>query len=257
MNIGSDNFEKTEEEVIKKTKETFKMFYPIYWSGLKTLKTAVKLLIEENTVSENRYVTALLLLINRSIQHLESMRLLTERGLYGDAFVLSRSLMSNVAMAQYLKYKPELVEDFLKESRDDYQDKKSGFSTKFSEAAIHKVLTDNGVQPFSNSFQVLSKTAHASAFGAQLYGSRGSKDQQYHFKYGPGYETEKALAIISIISAGHYDLLDNILVYRCQQDSNPEWLEVLTEERQLRIRVDIFSTAAITTVEQFKKMRGY
>jgi hypothetical protein len=256
-NAGSVDFEKTEEEIIGKTKDSFKIFYPIYWSGLKTLKDAIALLIKENFASENKYVTALLVLANRSVQHLESMRILTERGLYGDAFVLSRSLMSDVAMIQYLRYKPEFVEDFLKETRESYQDKKSGFSTKFNETAIHKVLTDAGVPPFRNSFEVLSKTVHASAFGAQLYGSRGGKGDQYHLKYGPGFETEKALAVFAITSAGHFDLLDNILAYRCQQDPTPEWLKVLSETNALEGRVEIFSQSTVAAMNSFiGKKRG-
>ena len=247
--IGSADFEKAEEEIIKKTKDTFQLFYPVYWSGLKTLKEAIRLLIAENLASENKYVTALLVLANRSIQHLESMRILTERGLYGDAFVLSRSLMSNVAMIQYLRYKPEFVEDFLKETRESYQDKKSGFSTKFSETAIHKVLTEAGVAPFRNSFEVLSKTVHASAFGAQLYGSRGAKGDQYHLKYGPGFESEKALALLAITSAGHFDLLDNVLAYRCRQDSTPEWERVLAETNALEDQVEIFSQSAVAVMD--------
>lgn len=254
--VGGINFEEIEGEIVEKTKDIFELFYPVYWSGLEALKKAIRLLLEENLISENRYVTALLVLVSSSIQHLESMRVLTERGLYGDAFVLSRSLMSNVAMIQYLKYKPELIEDFLKESKEDYQDRKSGFSANFSESAIHKVLTDAGVPPFRNSFEVLSKTAHASAFGSQLYGSRGSKGGQYHLKYGPGYETEKALALFAIIGAGHFDMLDNILMYRTQQEPTKDWKEVLNDTNELEANVNIFSASAVGVMEELQKNRG-
>lgn len=230
------------------------MFYPIYWEGLNILKDALDLLLKETKEALDEYANALFILYNRAIQHLESIRVLTEAGLYGDAFAVSRNLTSDVSMIQYLKHKPELIQQFLTEKQETYQDKKNDFAENFSERAIHNTLTENGVQPFKTSFQLLSKASHASAFGSQLYGKYG-KDGKYYLKYGPGYEDMKALALFGIISGGHYDLLDNILIYRSGKSDKrpPEWKPIEDGTIALGLKIDLFSEAATVTLNELKK----
>ena len=85
---GSRNFEEKEEKIVELTKNSVKIAYPIYWEGLNLVKDVINLLIDDATNclddSSKKFSLAYLLLINRSLQHIESVRLLTERGLYGD-----------------------------------------------------------------------------------------------------------------------------------------------------------------------------
>jgi hypothetical protein len=249
---GSLDFEKDEEKIISLSRNAYSIGYPIYWEGLRILKHAIALLIDEATVLgdslEAKQRLAILMLVNRSIQHLESMRLITERGLYGDAFVLTRSLMSDLSMMQYLRHNPQLVELFLNEKQDDYQENKI-FSKAFNETTIEKFLVKLGLKPFTSSFRVLSKTSHASSFGSQLFGSKG-KDNNYHFTYGPKFQVDKGLLLTDLIVSGPYDLLSNILDYRTQTEPTKEWLEVHSDAIKLQSRVEIFGTIAKEVVNK-------
>ena len=162
-----------------------------------TLLNTVDILIKEVEYKKDfLFNKAALLLLSRSIQHSESILLLTENGLYGDSWIITRSIFSDMNMFQYLHLCPELIKMFLEESANEYQSNKE-FRKLFSETTVRKKIESRGMSPFKDTFDKMSKTAHASSWGAQLYGTRANKKSQYHFKYGPGFETEKALAILS------------------------------------------------------------
>ncbi len=116
---GSRNFEEKEEKIAKLTKDSVQIAYPIYWEGLNLVKDVINLLVDDATNcpdgNRRKFSMVYLMLINRSLQHIESMRLLTERGLYGDSFVIMRGLMSDLSMMQYLHFHPELLDLFLNE----------------------------------------------------------------------------------------------------------------------------------------------
>lgn len=252
---GSRNFEEKEEKIVELTQNAVRLVYPIYWEGLNLLKDVINLLIEDTTKSEDggakKYSMAYLLLINRSIQHIESIRLLTERGLYGDNFVLMRSLMSDLSMMQYLHFHPELLDLFLNEKQEDYQTNKE-FKKAFSESAVENDLVARGITPFSTAFQTLSKASHASSFGSQLYGSRGEQDGQYHLNYGPKFQPEKALMLMDLITSSHYDLINNVLWHRHHAKEvldTEEWDRIKTDLRGLKKRVDTLSEAARKTIK--------
>lgn len=252
---GSRNFEEKEEKIVGLTQDAVRLVYPIYWEGLNLLKDVINLLIEDTTKNKDagakKYSMTYLLLINRSIQHIESIRLLTERGLYGDSFVLMRSLMSDLSMMQYLHFHPELLDLFLNEKQEDFQTNKE-FKKAFSENAVENDLVARGVTPFSMAFQTLSKASHASSFGSQLYGSRGERDGQYHLNYGPKFQPEKALMLMDLIASSHYDLINNVLWHRyhVEEDLDTEgWGKVKTNLRGLKNQVEILSGAAKKTIE--------
>jgi hypothetical protein len=252
---GKRNFEEEEEKIMTLTKSTLERAYPIYWTGVELVKDVINLLIEDTDKGQDEsknYSKAVLLLFNRSIQHIESIRLLTERGLYGDSFVLIRSLMSDSAMMQYLHFHPELVDLFLKENQDDYQENKD-FKNAFNEGTLEKELVGKGITSFGSSFKILSKASHASAFGSQLYGSRGKIKGQYHFNYGPKFQAEKALLIIDMIAGSYYDLVSNVLWHRYHSkedlDSN-SWKKVQADLDKLKFDIDVFATAALATIKK-------
>ncbi len=252
---GSRNFEEMEEKIVDLTKNAVQVAYPIYWSGLNLIKDVINLLIDDadNCPDGDRkkYSLAYLLLLNRSIQHIESIRLLTERGLYGNGFVLMRSLMSDLSMMQYLHFHPELLDLFLDEKQEDYQDNRE-FKRAFNESAMENDLVGRGVVPFGSSFQMLSKASHASSFGSQLYGSRGEKDGQYHLNYGPKFQPEKALMLIDIVTSSHYDLINNVLWHRHHSGEDidtDDWNKVKSDLRGLRKSVETLTEAAKNTVK--------
>lgn len=252
---GSRNFEEKEAKIVELTKDSVKIAYPIYWEGLNLVKDVINLLIDDATNCPDdrgkKFSMAYLMLINRSLQHIESIRLLTERGLYGDSFVIIRSLMSDLSMMQYLHFHPELLDLFLNEKQEDYQTNKE-FKKAFSESAVENDLVDRGVTPFGSAFQMLSKASHASAFGSQLYGSRGEKDGQYHLNYGPKFQPEKALMLIDLVTSSHYDLVTNVLWHRYHAKEEIEtdaWNKVKDDLRKLKDKVEILTNAAKETIK--------
>lgn len=257
-NCGSRKFEEEERKILGLTKNAIQKVYPIYWFGLNLIKDVINLLIDDindttNCIDDNKKKcsTAYLLLINRSIQHIESVRLLTERGIYGDSFVLIRSLMSDLSMMQYLHFHPELLDFFLNEKREDYQTNKK-FKKSFSESVIENDLVNRGVKPFGSTFQVLSKASHSSSFGSQLYGSRGGKEGQYHLNYGPRFQPEKALMLIDLITSGYYDLVANVLWHRYnfgEDVSTDGWKRVKNNLQILKNKIEIISKATKETIK--------
>ncbi len=252
---GSRNFDEKEIKIVDLTKNALRIAYTTYWSGLNLLKDVINLLIDDasNCPDGNRkkYSTAYLLLINRSIQHIESIRLLNERGLYGDSFVLIRSLMSDLSMMQYLHFHPELLDLFLTEKQEDYQINKD-FKKAFSENTIENDLISRGVQPFGSAFQMLSKASHASSFGSQLYGSLGEKEGQYHLNYGPKFQPEKSLMIMDLVTSSHYDLINNVLWHRYHSDEDIDtdgWNKIKENLRDLKRRVETLTEAAKETIK--------
>jgi len=252
---GSRNFEDKEIKIIGLTKSALGLAYDAYWSGLNLLKDVINLLVNDVSNCQDghrkKYSTAYLLLINRSIQHVESIRLLTERGLYGDSFVLIRSLMSDLSMMQYLHFHPELLDLFLSEKQEDYQANKK-FKKAFSESAVENDLVGRGVKPFGTAFQVLSKASHASSFGSQLYGSRGEGEGQYHLNYGPKFQPEKALMLMDLVASSHYDLVNNVLWHRYHSGEDidmDDWNKVKKDLRDLRRRVKTLTEAAKETIK--------
>ena len=252
---GSRNFEEKEAKIVDLTKNALGIAYATYWSGLNLLKDVVNLLIDDVTNCSDgdrkKYSTAYLLLINRSIQHIESIRLLTERGLYGDSFVLLRGLMSDLSMMQYLHFHSELLDLFLSEKQEDYQTNKE-FKRAFSESVVENDLVGRGVRPFGSAFQMLSKASHASSFGSQLYGSRGEKEGQYHLNYGPMFQPEKALMLMDLVASSHYDLINNVLWHRYHSGEDLDtdgWNKVKDELRVLKKRVKTLTVAAKETIK--------
>ncbi|MFH1402311.1 MAG: DUF5677 domain-containing protein [Patescibacteria group bacterium] len=250
---GIRNFEEKEKKIVSLTKNALELAYPVYWHGLNLIKDVVNLLIGDVldvTCASKNYSQAFLTLINRSIQHIESIRILVESGLYGDCFVLNRSLMSDISMIQYLHYHPELLELFLKEGQDDYQ-KNKDFKKAFNETAIENELVKNGLTPFGSAFQMLSKASHASSFGAQLYGSKGNKKGVYYMNYGPKFQPEKAILLIDLAIGSYYDFINIVLWHRyhAKEEINTDnWEKIKIDLRKLKKEVEIFSEATIKTV---------
>lgn len=252
---GSRDFEEKEIKIVNLTKNALGIAYATYWSGLGLLKDVINLLINDATNCPDglrkKYSMAYLLLINRSIQHIESTRLLNERGLYGDSFVLIRSLMSDLSMIQYLHFHPELLDLFLSEKQEDYQTNRD-FKKAFSENVIEDDLVSRGVKPFDTAFQMLSKASHASSFGSQFYGSRGEKEGQYHMNYGPKFQPEKALMIMDLVASSHYDLINNVLWHRFHSGEDIDtdsWNKVKKDLRNLKRRVETLTEAAKETIK--------
>ncbi len=253
---GRRDFETLELEIKESTKMTLSLLYPIYWEGLGVLKDAVALLINEVKetpgTEEAKFKTIQLMLVNRSIQHLETIRILMERGLYGDAFVIVRSIMSDLSMLIYLFSHPELRDLFLKETEDDYQ-KNPAFKDAFSEGTIERDIVAHGGKPAKKAFRILSKSSHASAFGSQLYGYRG-KGNKYHFNYGPKLEIHKALMLAMTLSTGHYDFVVQLLAYQEELGNGelPEdWKNIAKAAAKLPITASAFDFAAKAVMKDY------
>lgn len=261
---GKLGFDKDYQRTLRTTRRTFFPFYSLHSESLKeVLRVKDELISDMQKGYDKDFNEAALLLLSRSIQHFESIFLLTERGLYGDAFTLLRSVMSDMNMFYYLHFNPHLISDFIKESDVDYQSDKN-FRSNFNEGAIEKDLEARGVKSIKKSFQILSKTAHASAWGTQLYGTEGkivNGRQQFHAKYGPGFETKKALVLFSIMVSSHWDYLNMILWHRYHNklDINSKfWMSIRHRVRDLKPRIlDLsdFGESILINFDAMKKRR--
>ncbi len=234
-----------------------KRFNPIYRKGLDILLNVTKLLHEEiKKGTDEEFNKALLILSSKLTQHMRSVFILTERGLYGDPIVIIRGILSDINMIYYLHFHPELLDIFLKEEATDYQLNKS-FNKFFNEGVISKDLNKRKISVTKKSFQIMSKASHASSFGAQLYGTRG-KENKYYLKYGEGFEAEKFLAILTMIVSIHRDLLNIILWHKNQINSNltsQSWKDVIKQVESLEKPVQKFSKVGISTLLQYDNIR--
>lgn len=213
-------FDKDYQSNVNITRKTFHPLYHIYSYFLKLSLQIKDGLIEEiKSKVDSKFNKAFLVLLNRSIQHTESIVLLTERGLYGDAFALYRNIISDSDMICYLHFKPELIDKFLTEGQDTYQKNTGDFKNLFSDRALRIELEKRGIKSTANIFSLFSKASHASAFGAQLYSRRANdNDDMFYLKYGPSLERERALIILFITMLIHKDFVSLILWHRREKD---------------------------------------
>lgn len=223
-------FDKDYQKSVKITRKTFHALYTTYCYFLKlVLQIKDELVQESKTKIDNEFNEACLILLNRSIQHTESIMLLTERGLYGDAFALYRNIVSDSDMICYLHFKPELISQFLNEKQDTYQ-KRVDFKNLFSDKTLRAELKKRGIKSTSNIFNLFSKASHASAFGAQLFSRRSGKNKNmFYLKYGPGLERERALIILFITMLTHKDYASIILWHRKEIGLNVgsrSWIDI-------------------------------
>ncbi|MBP9762364.1 hypothetical protein KBD34_01985 [Patescibacteria group bacterium] len=252
--MSETEFEEKEREIKELTKLRLAPLYPVYWSSLGLIHLIVDLLLDEVTADEDsgdtgvKYSKATLILLSRSIQHVESVRLLLEGGMYGDCFPLTRNVMSDLSMLQYLSYHPELLDLFLLEKQNDYQTRPE-FKAAFSENAIEKDLVGRGQESVSKAFQMLSKTAHASTFGAQLYWTKDHASGVHNPKYEPIFEEEKALLLGDLLLTAHLDFAAVVLRYR-QRTGQPtdQWLKVEDELLVLRAKSEQLGRATLVQV---------
>ncbi len=197
------------------TKRQLKAFYPIYNESLKTLLEVIDLLTTEVKEGvDEQFNKATLILLSRSIQHFESIVVLTENGLYGDATALSRNILSDMLMFSYLHLHLELIDLFLKEKSSDYKSNKK-FKEAFRESKMIEEMEKRGGSVLSKeSFSKISKSLHASSWGIQYYARENSTGLSHHLKYGPGYEFKKSLMMLAVILSGPWDYLTMIISHR-------------------------------------------
>lgn len=253
-------FDNKYNESVKISRETFHALYSIYNHFLGLILELKEEIIREYKASvDAEFNLVFLQILNRTIQHTESIILLTERGLYGDAFALYRNILSDSNMFYYLHFKPELIDMFFSENEESYQAKNSDFKKNFSEYAIATELKNRGVSSTKNIFDLFSKAAHTSAFGAQLYSRRSSNNQdRFHLKYGPGLERERAMIILFITMQIHKDLINGIIWHRMENKldvSSGFWLNIL--EKIGKMDHDISKLTSITTslLDELEKNR--
>jgi len=211
------------------TSKHLRAFYPVYKKSTEGLLDAIDLLVNEvEKKIDERFNRAALILLSRSVQHFESVIILTENGLYGDAISILRSILSDMLMMNYLHLHPELIELFLKENTSDYRKSKK-FRESFAESTMIEDLQKYGSVLSKETFSKLSKASHASSWGVQFYSTESNDGKKQNLKYGPGFETKKALMLLSMILSGPWDFLNILLHHRRRDGLNVEsdgWREI-------------------------------
>lgn len=242
------------------TKRQLKAFYPIYNESIKALLEVIDLLITEAREGvDEQFNKATLILLSRSVQHFESIVVLTENGLYGDAMALSRNILSDMLMFSYLHLHPELIDLFLKEKSGDYKSNKK-FKEAFSESKMIEEMEKRGGSALSKeSFSKISKALHASSWGIQYYARESSTGLTHHLKYGPGYEFKKSLMMLAIILSGPWDYLTMIISHREIDKldvSSENWKRIKKKINQLEKPVKRLSARGLQILmnwERYKK----
>ncbi len=250
-------FARKRQKSIYLTKKTFPQFYPIYNDSLSLVLSVVDLLTKEiEEKKDEKFNKATLFLLSRSIQHLETIIVLTENGLYGDAYIILRGVLSDMSMMYYLHFRQDLLDMFLNEKSDDYQQNKK-FKELFNEGAIEKYLASKDMPSIRESFQKISKAAHASSWGVQFYGTEGKIKHQYNLKYGPGFESKKALAMLSMIESAHWDYLNIILWHRYHSNldiTSNSWEEIKKQVRKLKKAVLKFNAISMNMLLNYEDL---
>jgi len=259
LNKGKLVFDKEYKKSVKTTRKTFHALYTIYCHFLKVnLQIKDELTQEITDKIDRKFSKAFLILLNRSIQHTESIMLLTERGLYGDAFVLYRNIISDSDMMCYLHFKPELIDNFLNEKQDTYQ-KDSVFKNQFNDHVLRTELEKQGMKSTTNIFNLFSKASHASAFGAQLYSRRAKNDNnKFYLKYGPGLERERALIILFFTMLMHKDFANIILWHRKENHLNTSskfWINISKQIEKMDKDIQKISCLTTTALDKMEIKR--
>lgn len=250
-------FDKDYRRISKKTRNRLNKLYKLHTKSLvEILRVKDELIKEVEEGKDKDFNTATLLLLSRSVQHIESIYILVERGLYGDAFPLIRCLLSDMNMFYYLHFKPQLLKDFLDEKQESYQiDKK--FKQLFKEAAIDFELEKQGIKSITPAFQTLSKAAHASAWGTQLFGTQNlSEKNKYCPRFGPQMEFQKTLGLLNSVLSAHWDYLNMILWHRYHNGLDIEsdfWLDIRKRVKSIKPRLvtlSMISTEFLAELDQ-------
>jgi len=216
-----DKFTKKEDEAIELSKVVFSRCDPIYNQSLDSLLKVKDLLIKENAKEiDKEFNAATLTLLNRNIQIAESIRVLAKRGLFGSCFILSRGILTDSNMFQYLHFHPELLNLFLNETKEDYQIN-SEFKKSFNEGTIDKDLTNRNIPSSMEGFRFLSKACHSSSFGSQFFSIKDHEEKVHYLPYGPSLQLEKAALISLILSSVLTDWLCLVLWHR--YNNNLDW----------------------------------
>ena len=241
----------------KLTKKATKRTFSFYRRGRKLLLYLAQYLIDKrNNSDDQKYEEAALHLINKLFQHGESVKLLVETGLYGDAMTIMRSVISSMNMLYYLHYQPKFIDDFLKETKDSYQEN-SSFKSKFNESEINKCLVRHDMPSGQEAFNLMSKGTHASAYGGQLFCSVHGNNA--HMKYAPGFEASKLAAFTSILVAFHWDIVTIMLWHRHSNSlslAEKEWRSIIRRQGALGRRVKPLSDAAMMLFYVFSDKEG-
>lgn len=240
---GKLSFDGKYRKIALRTRTVFFPFYELHSESLiELLKVKDELIKEAQKNYDKNFNEVTLFLLSRSIQNLESIFILTERGLYGSAFGLLRNVLSDMNMFLYLHYNPNLITAFMQETQTSYQED-INFKSSFNEGAIDEDLKKRGVKSIKQGLQVLSKTMHASVWGSQLYGTEGkiiNGRLNFHAKYEPGFETKKALALLNIILSAHLDYLCMILDHRYENKLDIQskfWKDIIKRIRELEPKI--------------------
>ena len=116
----------------------------------------------------SRFEEALLLLGNKVLSHLRSIKAVLIKGWHGTANSLLSLLLADLTMIMYLAFNPRLVEMWFSETQDTYQ-KDKGFREAFSEGTIHAAIQARGIEDTYEIFRIFRKTTHGSFWGTQAY----------------------------------------------------------------------------------------
>jgi hypothetical protein len=195
----------------------FSKFY--YQKDIKSLKDDIELfgqiikigkgMFKKNR--ENSFIDSYLILANKVMIDINSCHLLWQRGYYGSAFCLLESLRRSVTMMSALYLKPELIEDYLDEENNQYNEDKI-FRNNFAEGNLKKVINDKFGNPEAGNKQYadLSKATHGGSAGARTFYGMISRDKNAGkiatLTYSPFVEIEKADGIIETMKAVALDM---------------------------------------------------
>jgi len=196
------------------TQKSLKPFYETYFRSVQLLLKIIPLLEKERNILkiDVEYNRAASTLINKSLQHFESVIVLTEQGLYGDATALMRNVTSDLLMLDYLNLHPELVSKFLEETKTTYQDD-SSFKKIFNEVTMIRELQSHGSVLSMETFSIMSKASHSSHWGSQMY-AYDLPNGDIAYKNGPRYEFKKSVAHWAMIVAAPFDFARSVMRHR-------------------------------------------
>lgn len=214
-NLGDlDSFLKDEEEIAKKTLGHFRKEFELYERSFNLLLETVDYLCDLTTKDKpfgSMAKDAIMFIMPRIVQSMQSIRILKLKGYYYDASVLERGLMESMGLCAYFALNDKEAENWLK-----------GKDVKIAKIKLFEyvpTLLKKDARGAKSLYGELCRYVHSNIRAIMSLVVRQPETQDLRLRFGPEFDKEKMDEIAD------YPMLMSIVLMQIFKDE-------LTEKRK-------------------------